>query len=62
MIQQENLETDVNNVSSFTGVTAASRTNALLKTLSADGAVQLEIGKQGTVDGTTDEWIIFCNS
>lgn len=44
---------DVNNVSSFTGVTAASRTNALLKTLSADGSVQLEIGKQGTVDGTS---------
>ena len=40
---------DVNNVSSFTGVTAKSRTNALLKTLSADGAVQIEIGKQGSV-------------
>ena len=40
---------DVNNISNKTGVSAAARTNVLLKTLSAAGTISLEIGKQGTV-------------
>ena len=39
---------DVNNIANKTGVSAAARTNVLLKTLSA-ATTSLEIGKQGTV-------------
>ena len=40
---------DANNRSSETGVTE-DRTNAVLKTLGADGTVTIKIGKQGSVD------------
>ena len=43
---------DVNNLASKSGVTADARTNLMISSVSADGVVQIDIGKQGQVVGS----------